>query len=767
MPAWMLAMALGIGAVSLFPRLPPFWCALLFLLPLLAALRWHKLAVPVALCAGLVWGIGYGHYLIDGLLPPALEMQPLRLEGRVSGLVEPREMFGRPALRFELAVTRCTLLDDSPCKRAPRRVQLNWYDIAPVAPASGEHWRLQVKLKRPHGFANPGAFDYGQWQVAQGLGATGNVDRRADNRRLQSAGNGPSTWRTQLHDHLNRRLGDFDQRALLIALLVGDGNSISREQWATFRATGTVHLFVVSGLHIALTGGALLALVQLGGRLPFATSRRRWRWLGVALALPAATLYALIAGFGLPVQRALIMFAVGALAWASGHAVRPLVALLLALWLVLLFDPLAVLNAGFWFSFGVVAALLLSASGRHGERRGRFSGLSLWWRAQWAVTLASVPLLLGIGAQFPLASLLANALAIPATTLLTLPLAFLGLIGDLFGLPGADLSWRLADLSLQWIWRFLVVLTELGQHWQWRPAGVDAMALLFAAAAALLWLLPRGLPGRWLALPLLVPLLWPPSQQPPADSWRVTVVDVGQGLSVLVDEGGRRLLYDTGPGFPSGSTAAELTLLPLLQRRGIDRLDLLVISHEDNDHAGGWPTLRNALPIKRLLAGEPRDERAEPCRDGMQWRWQRLTFRVLHPVNERPAGNHASCVLLISDGTTSLLLPGDIDRLAEGRLLAEHKLAPVTLLLAPHHGSRSSSSLTFVRAVQPRYVIFSAGYHSHFGHPHPEVVERYRNVDAARLDTARSGALTFLISVDGEIELSEQRAARRRYWDAF
>ncbi len=763
-------MALGIGVVSLFPRLPPLWCAALLLPVLVSPCLGKKLrrwSLPVSLCAGLGWGIGYGHYLIAGLLPPALEMQPLRLEGRVSGLVERREFFGRPALRFELSVSRCTLLDGSPCARAPRHVQLNWYDIGSVVPASGERWHLQARLKRPHGFANPGAFDYGQWQVAQGLGATGNVDRRADNRRLAMAGSGPSSWRARLHDHLDRRLRQLDQRPLLIALLVGDGNGISREQWATFRATGTVHLFVVSGLHIALTGGALLALAGLVGRLPFATSRRRWRWLGVALALPAATLYALIAGFGLPVQRALIMFGVAALAWAAGRAVRPLSALLLALWLVLLFDPLAVLNAGFWFSFGVVAALLLSASGRHGRRRGRLDGLSTWWRAQWAVTLASVPLLLGIGAQFPLTSLLANAVAIPATTLLTLPLAFLGLAGDLLGLPGADLSWRLADLSLRWIWRFLVALTELGQHWQWRPAGIDALALLFATAAALLWLLPRGVPGRWLALPLLVPLLWPPSQQPPAGSWRVTVVDVGQGLSVLVEEGKRRLLYDTGPGFPSGSTAAELTLLPLLQRRGIDRLDLLVISHDDSDHAGGWPTLRDALPIDRLLAGEPRDERAEPCRDGMQWRWQQLTFRVLHPVNDRPAGNHASCVLLVGDGTTSLLLPGDIDRLAEGRLLAEHKLAPVTLLLAPHHGSRSSSSPAFVRAMQPRYIIFSAGYHNHFGHPHPEVVERYREVGAARLDTAHSGALTFLINDDGEINLSEQRAARRRYWDAF
>ncbi len=767
-------MAVGIAAVALLPRLPPWWLmpGLLLLLVVVgwrlpALRRW--LPLPGIAIAGLAWGIGYGHYVVAGLLPPALEQQSLRLEGRVVGLVERREYYRRPALRFEFAVTRCALADASPCAAAPRRVLLNWYDLdVDAPPAHGELWRLQVRLKRPHGFANPGGFDYGGWQVAQGLGATGNVVRRADNQRLQVAGDGPAGWRARLHAHLDARLAQFSQKPLLIALLVGDGNGISREQWATFRATGTVHLFVVSGLHIALTGGALLLLGRLAGRLPFASSRRRGRWLAAALAMPAATLYALIAGFDLPVQRALIMFSVAALAWAWGRSVRPLSALLLALLLVLLCDPLAVMNAGFWFSFGVVATLLAIAGGRHGSgtdiaARPLREGL----RAQWAVTLATVPILLGMGAQFPLTSLVANLVAIPATTLLTLPLIGVGLVMDLLALPGADLGWQLADLSLQWVWQFLRWLTELGGRWQWRPAGVDLFALLLAAAAALLWLLPRGVPGRWLALPMLLALLWPPSQLPPPGSWRVTVIDVGQGLSVLVEEGERRLLYDTGPSFPSGSSAAELALLPLFQRRGIEHLDTLVISHDDDDHAGGWPTLRDALPIDQLLAGEPRDERADVCRDGLQWSWQRLTFRALHPVHDRPAGNHASCVLLIDDGTTSLLLPGDIDRLAEGRLLAEHDLSPVTLLLAPHHGSRSSSSPAFVRALAPRYAIFSAGYRSHFGHPHPEVVARYRDVGAELLNTASSGALTFLIRADGGIELSEQRIERRRYWDAF
>lgn len=759
----MLAMAIGMAVVAWWPRLPPLWLLMISLTAAVALVFCRRLPqrlIIAGLLAGLVWGCLFGHWLGQGLLPRSLEQRPLWLEGQVAGLVEEGERFGRPFRRFEMTVDHCETVAGEPCARRLRRVQLNLYQD--LAPASGESWRLKVKLRRPHGFANPGGFDYGSWQVAQRLGAVGNVQRSADNRRLAAAGRGPSSWRARAYTWLDQRLQGFDQRPLLLALLIGDDHSVNRDQWETMRATGTVHLFVVSGLHIALTGGALLVIGRQSWRLPWVRSRRRGQWFAVALALPVAVLYALIAGFNLPIQRALIMFAVAALSWAAGRVARPSAALCLALWLVLLADPLAVLSAGFWFSFAVVAGLLLSASGQGGEaRRG------LWWRSQWSATAASLPLLLAISGAFPLASVPGNLVAIPATTLVTLPLAVGGLLFDPLWPALGELCWQGADRSLGLLWWLLRWLEQLGAAWQWRPAGVGLWGLICAAAASLLCLLPRGLPGRALAPLLLLPLLLPTSQRPAAGEWRVTAVDVGQGLSVLVETEAHTLLYDTGPLFPSGTTAAELALLPLLQRRGIDTLDALVVSHADSDHAGGVGLLRQRLTVHRLLAGEPLGgEGEEPCRRGEKWRWDGIDFELLHPDAEA-SGNDASCVLRVAGEGFSLLLTGDIERRSEYALLDAGLLAPVDLLVAPHHGSRSSSSALFALATQPRQVLFSAGYRNPFNHPHPSIVRRYRKGGAELFNTADSGAVTWRLDSRGVREVTQQRQQWPRYWERF
>lgn len=773
----MLATAAGVAVVAWWPRLPPIWLLMVFMtaavvllfcrflsccfLPWRLLCRFLPWQLPLAgLLLGLGWGGLFGHWLGQGLLPHDMEQRPLWLEGRVEGLVQTGERFGRRSRRFELAVSRCETADETRCERHPRRVLLNLYQ--PLAPASGERWRFKVKLRRPHGFANPGGFDYGGWQVAQRLGAVGNVQRSDDNRRLAPAGWGPASWRTRAYIRLERRLQPFPQRPLLLALLVGDDHSVSREQWQTMRNTGTVHLFVVSGLHIALTGGALLFLGRQLGRLPWWPSRRRGQWLAVAAALPVALGYALVAGFNLPIQRALIMFTVAALCWGAGRTVRPGSALILALLLVLLADPLAVLSAGFWFSFAVVAGLMLSGSGRLGERQR-----GLWWRSQLAATAASLPLLLAISGAFPLASLPANLVAIPASTLVTLPLAAGGLLFDPLWPALGQLFWRGADGSLALLWQLLCWLERLGEAWQWRPVAIDGWGLACAGFAALLCLLPRGFPGRALAPLLLLPLFWPQPQRPAAGEWRVTAIDVGQGLSVLVETSDHTLLYDTGARFPSGTTAAELALLPLLQRRSIRQLDALVVSHADDDHAGGVGPLQQRVPARLLLSGEPLEQgETEPCRRGLNWHWDGVDFEVLHPVGET-RGNDASCVVRIRSENFSVLLTGDIERRTEYALLDAGLLGPVDLLVAPHHGSRSSSSVLFAMTTQPRHVLFSAGYHNPFNHPHPSIVERYRKGRARLFNTADSGAVTWRIGTGGLIGVSEWRRLKRRYWDSL
>jgi competence protein ComEC len=759
----MVAVCAGIGAAAWLPWLLPVWLAAALVAAATAwgwRRGWRLLRTRLAFggALGLLWGTLYGVQVTGSLLPVALEQQPLIVQGRIVDLIAKEEAFGRPAQRFLLRVEHCFLDDESLCPVALHTVQLTAY--RPLEIASGERWQMRVKLKRPHGFANPGGFDFESWQVQRRISATGSV-RGRDAVRLEE----PGPWsvdhrRAQLRDYLLQRLESFASRHLLIALLVADGSGIAREQWQLFRDTGTIHLFVVSGSHIAFTGGLVWWLGRGWRRLPWSSGSRREQFVCAVPALLVATGYALLAGMGLPIQRALIMFAVVLLATTLRRETRFADALLLALTIVLLRDPLAARDAGCWFSFAAVGALALAVTAAQARSWG-------WLRAQWLVFVACVPILLLIGGQLSLLSLPANVLAVPLTTVVTLPAALLALLTDTIEPSIGELCWQGADLSLRALLLFLERL-----HAPLRglvlPLSPTGGSLLFALAAALLLCLPRGLPGRALAPLLMLPLLWPRHAEVDQGALRVTVIDVGQGLSVLVETRHHRLLYDTGPAFGSGATAAENAVLPVLRQRGVDALDLLMVSHRDNDHAGGVATVLDAVPTRRVSVGERlRVDAQQPCHAGEQWQWDDVRFDVLAPDSawRERSGNNRSCVLLIDAGGQRVLLTGDIERRVEQWLLDADALSPVTLLIAPHHGSRSSSSPAFVTATRPQHVVFSAGYRNAFGHPHPRVADRYAASGARAWNTAASGALIFELAPHEETVVTEFRRVSRRYWD--
>lgn len=837
----MLWMAIGIAAVAWLPHLPApalLACAAMMSALLAGFLRWgcrynhwfcqhkrwrntlqHFSLALVALMLGVVWGCGYGYYICSGLLPIELEQQSLLLHGRIDGLVEQRAALVRaesaqhgaatpqPVLHFQFAVEERTAVDSAAVDVAnsdthlartlqlPRLLQLNWYDAERV-PQAGERWQLRVKLKRPRGFANPGGFDYAAWLVANRIGATGYVERSSDNRALARA-----PWlsidalRGRAQDYLQQRLQKFSHRDLLLGLLLGDGGAIAATEWETFRATGTVHLFVVSGLQIAFTGGIALWFARLWWRSAWCTSRRRNYVLGAVPAFLVALIYALLAGWGVPIQRALIMFAVLVWALIARRQIRAATGWIAALWLVLLCDPLAVRDIGFWFSFIAVAAILLIICGHRSAPNSPLLHSALqWWRVQWALFASSLPLLLVLSGQLTLLALPANIIAIPLSTFISLPLAFLALLGDGVAPRASEWVWHYADVSLDWLWRYLVWLQQHGgsfdghHNWAiWHPPGIDVWICAFVAIAAALLLLPRGTPGKAFAVLLLVPLCAPPLAKIAAGDCKVTVIDVGQGLSVLVETAQHNLLYDTGPPFGPERTVADLTVMPLLQQHGISTLDTVVVSHNDSDHSGGWPAIAREFDVSRLLIGEKiaigedsanteggAAPSAEFCRAGMHWRWDAVDFEVLYPsvdTEQRVSGknrfsaNNRSCVLQISAGDTRILLPGDIERGAEYALLDNPALQPTTLLLAPHHGSRSSSTSALVERVHPKYVVFSTGYRNHFGHPSEEVAQRYRQSGAALFDTAFAGALTFTFEHGRVAQISTQRSQQRHYWD--
>lgn len=770
-----LAFATGVWLCQQMPALPTGgdWLVLVAALGMAAALGRaapaplprRLLATLAAALAGFGYAAALGASRLGDSLPPALEGQDLTITGIIASLPQDFER----GVRFEFAV-------DEPAGLVPRRLWLAWYRgrhddeaTAPPAVLAGQRWQLSVRLKRPHGNLNPHGQDYEAWLFERGLRATGHV-RRGENRRLAEFVPRPVLAVERLRQRLRQRftdtLGEAPYAGVLTALAIGDQRAIPAGQWQVFNRTGTTHLMSISGLHVTM-------LAALGYALVAALWRRVPRW-ALAVAVPRAAAaggwavalgYALLAGFGIPAQRTLYMLSVVALALWLSRDIAVSRVLALALLLVLLLDPWAVASPGFWLSFGAVAVLLFVAAGRLGEA----ARWRQWLATQWAVTLAMIPALLALFQQFSLASPLANLIAIPLVSLVVTPLALAAAV-----LPFDALLWLahvvLAGLmtGLEWL-----AATPLAV---WQQAAPAAWTVILGLAGVLAMLLPRGLPGRWLGLVMLLPLLTTTGSRPADGTARVTVLDVGQGLAVHVQTSQHDLIYDAGPQFSAEANSGNRIIVPYLRAVGVGRLDTLVVSHDDNDHAGGAAAVMEGVATGSLLHGLPQDHAllrgavpARRCTAGQAWEWDGVRFRVLHPggagspAGGRP-GNNGSCVLHVAAADGSLLLAGDIEAAAEAELLAAAgPTLGATVLVAPHHGSRSSSSPAFVAAVAPQAVVFSVGYRSRFGHPHPEVQARYGPARLLRTDL--DGALTADLGRGGLV-VARERERRRRYWHA-
>lgn len=734
----MLALVLGLLSLRFLPALPPVGWLIPLLLLALACLRTRARPLGWFVLGGC-WACWSAQQALDDRLPAALDGRTLWLEGRVVGLPEVAD--GVVRFQFEEAHSRRADL--------PKRMRLAWYGGPPVQ--GGERWRLAVNLKRPHGLVNPQSFDYEAWLLAQRIGATGTIK---SGERLSPA-TGFGSWRDSLRQHLLAAPA-FGREGAIAALVLGDGSGLSTSDWRLLQHTGTVHLMVISGQHIALLAGFLYGLVALLARV--GAWPRRWPWLpcACALALGGALVYGMLAGFEVPVRRACVMVAL-VLLWRMRF--RHLGAwwpLLLALIVVLLLEPLASLQPGFWLSFSAVAILALVFGGR--------LGVWGWWRgltrAQWTMAIGLLPMMLILGLPVSSSGPLANLVAVPWVGLVVVPLALLGTLLLPVPVIGESLLW-LAGGALYLLFELLSVIAA----WlpAWLPSNLPLWAWLLAVAGALLLLLPAGVPLRLPGLALLLPaLLLPPKQLDDgrADVW---VLDVGQGLAVLVRTREHSLLYDAGPRFGDFDTG-ERIVLPSLRAMNLRRLDLMLLSHADNDHAGGAAAIKAGMPVSRVISGEPqrlaRTLGAEDCESGQRWQWNDVTFR-LWQWDQAVSGNQRSCVLQIEAAGERLLLTGDIDVRAERALMqADFPLAS-RWLLAPHHGSRTSSSQAFIDAVGAQHVLITRSRHNAFGHPHPQVLARYQAAGVEVHDTALRGAL--------HLRLGEQVAPRGlrsepRFW---
>ncbi len=753
-----------------------------------------------ALLFGFFWAATLATMRLSDALPHAWENKPVELIGVVASVSELTERGERFRFDVEKVLTDAAVI--------PQHISLSFYPPnswgqaqslpeAQSLPApqvaqfkAGERWQFTVRLKRPHGVQNPHGFDFESWALAEDMRATGSIKAKAQNKKLQDFVWRPKYVVEHLRERIKQRIAQVlvnkPYSGIIQALVMGDDSQIAVDDWQLFLRTGTSHLMSISGLHITMLSGLAFGLASsIWRRVPKLATRLPTRKAATLAGVVAALIYALIAGFSVPTQRTLYILMVFAFALWSGRQFIISQVLALALLVVVLFDPWAVIAAGFWLSFGAVAMLSFAL----GARIGQTHWLKAAVQTQWAVTLGMLPLLLIMFHQASIISPVANAFAIPMISFLVTPLALLGSFLPIDA--PLNLSYQVLSVcmgALNWLNQLPAAVWQ--QH-------APATWTLFPAMIGVIWqLLPRGVPMRWIGFVGLLPMLLIAPQRPLLGDMKVTVLDVGQGLSVVVQTATHTLLYDAGAKYNKHSDAGGRIVVPFLQTEGIQKLAGFVVSHNDNDHSGGMASVLALMPVAWLASSFPDkfelnkskfesnisklagNVKSLKCFAGQKWAWDGVSFEMLHPQfesyeNLAIADNNRSCVLKITSAAGSLLLTGDIEKGVESMLVAqdESKLKS-DVMIAPHHGSKTSSSTDFIAAVKPGVSIFTAGYLNRYKHPRPEVVARYASFDSLMYRSDYHGAIVMDFAVDankeGKIQVASWREQNKRYWhDSF
>jgi competence protein ComEC len=754
-----LALLAGALAVQTLSALPPRWfdailaVAAIALVVLFRRVRWIGFVLLAA-----AWTMWRADVSLSQRLPHELEGADIVVSGQVHGLPRVQD----DATRFEFDVESATQAGKPIALSG--RVRIAWYESAPaIAPCSD--WRLHLRLKRPRGGVNPGGFDFERYALEAGIVATGYVREDVANAQTGSARVCVDRLRERIGAAIDATLGDTHAAHLLRALAFGDQHAMDEGEWAVARATGIPHLIAISGLHIALFAGFGVLLVRLFWKLaPRVTLRWPAPLIEAVASLVFAVAYALIAGFGLPTRRALVMIAALLVANLARRARAPIHGLALAVIVLLAWNPACVLSAGFWLSFVGVAWLMFCLGGR-GERRR-------WWQelvtAQGVASLGLLPLGIWFFGQSSLVGPIANLVAVPWICFFVLPLtvvaSLLLLIVPVLGTP----LLQLAGWAMQGLWWLLEKIAAWpGSLWYFPEA--TTAALILAMLGAVWLLLPRGVPARSLGIFLFLPLLWPARAPLRDGEFAAYLLDVGQGLSVVMHTREHTLIYDAGAKFPSGFDLGEATVVPAIHALGIEHVDRMIISHGDNDHAGGAAAVAAAWPGIAVESGEPEQLTipARQCLAGEHWNWNGVEFRMVHPHKPLSSiDNDRCCVLSVRSGDSELVLPGDITRAVEAEVATALQPAATHLVLqVPHHGSKTSSSEEFLSALKPELGLVSAGYLNRFHHPNKTVVARYAADGVALLGTAHDGFVAMRFAPDAAPQVIERgRRDRHPYW---
>ncbi len=759
-----LAWLLGIVSLQWFHQLPNiFWvCPAIIGLAVICYYLprpYRKiLQLLIIMLLGQAFVVLRTQHILAWQLPADWENKPVIITGMIASLPQITDN----TAEFEFQMNKLA----GQAQRA--RIRLSWYHQPDVALHMGDVWQMQVRLKRPHGLMNPGGFDYEKWLFSRGIRATGYVITGSGTRFLVR-----HPWhfpidhlRENLQEKIAANLSGENTAGLITALIMGSQSGISPTQWQVMRATGTNHLMAIAGVHIGFVSGFIYLLISWGWRrLPGLSLRWPASQAAAVGCLLVAIIYSALAGFSLPTQRALIMLSAAMLSLFLRRELSSWNSLALALGVILVIDPFTVLTVSFWLSFVAVFAILLGINHRLNPK-------GLWWkygRVQWVITLGLIPISIILFQQASLIAFFANLIAVPAVGILVLPWCLTGALLLPIWQPLARILLLLSAKMIAIIWHFLGWMADF-QWAVWQQALPSTWVLVAAFLGILLCLAPKGLPGRWLGACWILPLvLYKPAAPQRGEVW-LTLLDVGQGLAAVVSTQHHNLLFDAGPKMGQSADAGQRVIIPFLQALGVSRLDRLMVSHGDSDHIGGAQSVIQQIRVTDILSSVPERfsiPKGQLCQAGQTWIWDDVRFTVLYPTPQfLHLGNDSSCVLKIGEGEGAILLTGDIEKMSENYLVQhEGHLLAAQILVAPHHGSRTSSTLGFIAAVGAKYVLFPIGYLNRFHFPSQIVVTRYLRSGAQLLDTAHSGAITFKLDAQGKVkEITEYRKQQRRVW---
>ena len=703
----------------------------------------------------------------SNLSPIEISAKSHWLQGKVTSLQLPitlnkaqlseKKTANKP-IRFNFNVTH---IDD--VKLATTiNMRLSWKK-AKLLLQQGQTLLLKVKFKPAHGLANLGGFSYQTWLNSKHISATGYVINHKSNQLLSAI----RTTRQQLFADYQQLLPKHELAPLLLALGFGSRSELTPELWRGLQATGTGHLIAISGLHIGLVAtGSYFLIMLLIRSLPLSLlanshqlQRINSRYYAISISMIIALSYGYLAGFSLPTIRALVMLS---LYWGVrllGLKISIKRWLLLTLFVLTLTTPFSLFTASFWLSVYAVTVICLTL--------WRFKGVittgSKLWRfvkglliIQLSLTLMLLPISAIFFQQISALALFSNVIAVPWMSFVTIPLCLLSVLLMPISVALSQFLIMLCLETMQYLWAYLDFLST--QPWAVIAlASADIQLLVFVGILSVLVLFQVRLTFSYKNMLILLGFFavivaaMPFNKHiisPKSKGWQLVVFDVGQGLSVLVKKNDKAILYDTGASYPSGFNMIEAVVLPYLQHQRIEKLDKVIISHSDNDHAGGLVMLQQAMPIDELTFNSSKKPSSKACLQGESFNWQGLTFQMIWPENQVAKENDDSCVLLISDGKHQVLLTGDISKKVEQKLLEKFPNLRADVVVVPHHGSKTSSSDSFINKLTPELAIVSAGFLNRWHMPVTEVVQRYQDNNIELLNTATSGQIIINFSND-------------------